>query len=83
MVELWRLAELRQVQGVGDGSALLLHDAGVRSVRDLSRRNPDRLHERLEEVNEERARLLVAPGRYEVLHWIRRAQRLVEIAEEE
>ncbi len=38
MIDLWGLAELRQVHGVGEASAQLLLVSGVRSLEDLSRR---------------------------------------------
>lgn len=82
MLDLWRLAELRQVHGIGDASALLLLHSGVRSVADLGRRNPNRLYDHLVEVNEDQKWLDMPPRQQDVLHWIRRARRLTELDQE-
>lgn len=78
LVDLWRLAQLQQVHGVGDSTAKLLLRAGVRSVADLSRRNPDRLHEELERVNRQDRVLSMSPRKRDILRWIRRAKRLIK-----
>jgi hypothetical protein len=39
--------ELQQLPGVGPSIAADLHSLGVRSVRDLSRRDPEQLYKRL------------------------------------
>lgn len=79
--ELQRLAELRAVQGVGDGSALLLMEAGVLPVRDLRRRNPARLHRALAKTNARLSVLGRHPGRNVVALWVSRAARFVDAAE--
>lgn len=81
MLDLWRLAELRQVHGVGDATAQLLLEAGVRSVVDLSRRNPDNLYKALKDVNEEQKLLGISPRKRMILRWIRRARRILEFSQ--
>lgn len=47
-------ADLFRIKGVAGQMAELLHQAGVESVPELARRDPDHLHDKLVEVNERR-----------------------------
>lgn len=46
--------ELRQLPGIGPRMAADLRRLGVRSVRDMARRNPERLYARLCEITGQR-----------------------------
>lgn len=66
--------ELQHITGIGEKFAELLREAGVASLRDLARRNPESLHERLVQVNEQHQVVSQVPALELVRDWIMQAQ---------
>ena len=67
-------ADLQRLMGIGRKYAELLREAGVESVRALARRNPQNLHEKLRQVNEQHQIVSQAPALELVANWIVQAQ---------
>ena len=67
-------ADLQRLTGIGRKYAELLREAGVESVRALARRNPQNLHEKLRQVNEQHQIVSQAPALELVANWIAQAQ---------
>jgi predicted flap endonuclease-1-like 5' DNA nuclease len=66
--------ELQHITGIGEKFAELLREAGVVSLRDLARRNPESLHERLVQVNEQQQVMSQVPTLELATDWITQAQ---------
>lgn len=69
-------ADLMRVKGVGEEYSDLLEAAGVDTVVELARRNPDNLYERLVQVNEEKKLVRRLPTREMVAAWVEFAKTL-------
>jgi predicted RecB family nuclease len=69
-----RIADLTRVRGVAQEYAELLEAAGVGTVKDLRRRNAERLTQELEKINKERKLVRLPPGESRVRAWIAAAQ---------
>ena len=67
-------ADLQDLTGIGSRFAELLRAAGVESVRELARRNPANLHEKLIEVNEQQQVVSQVPSLELVTDWITQAK---------
>jgi predicted flap endonuclease-1-like 5' DNA nuclease len=65
---------LQHITGIGEKYAELLREAGVASLRDLARRNPESLHERLVQVNEQQHVVSQVPALELMTDWITQAQ---------
>jgi|FLYL01.1.fsa_nt_gi predicted flap endonuclease-1-like 5' DNA nuclease len=63
-------ADLMRVKGIGGEYADLLHAAGVGTLKELRRRNPDSLLARLDEVNQAKGLVSRLPTRGMVARWI-------------
>jgi predicted flap endonuclease-1-like 5' DNA nuclease len=72
-------ADLMRVRGVGEEYSDLLEKAGVDTVVELAQRNPDNLHERLLEVNEEKRLVRRPPSRGTVSDWVEQAQAMPRV----
>jgi predicted flap endonuclease-1-like 5' DNA nuclease len=71
------MADLYRVKGIGSEYAELLEKAGVDTVKELSKRSPEKLHAKLVEVNARgRGRVRVQPGLKRVESWVRQAKRM-------
>jgi predicted flap endonuclease-1-like 5' DNA nuclease len=66
--------ELQHITGIGEKFAELLREAGVVSLRDLARRNPESLRERLVQVNEQQHVVSQVPTLELATDWITQAQ---------
>lgn len=69
-------ADLMRIVGIGEQYSDLLEVAGVDTVLELARRNPDNLHEKLVEVNAEKRLVRRLPTRDMVANWIEQAKGL-------
>lgn len=69
-------ADLMRITGIGEQYSDLLEVAGVDTVLELARRNPDNLHEKLVEVNAEKRLVRRLPTRDMVANWIEQAKGL-------
>ncbi|MGH8932022.1 MAG: DUF4332 domain-containing protein [Egibacteraceae bacterium] len=69
-------ADLFRIRGVAGEYAELLEAAGVDSVPELSRRNPDNLAKGLAEANERRKLVRQVPSAKQVASWVNEAKTL-------
>jgi predicted flap endonuclease-1-like 5' DNA nuclease len=72
-------ADLHRVRGIGEEYSDLLEVAGVDTVAELARRNPESLYQKLVEVNAATARVRRLPTPSQVADWIRQANALPRI----
>jgi NADPH:quinone reductase-like Zn-dependent oxidoreductase/ferredoxin len=70
ILEWVNIADLIRIKGVGEEYSDLLEEAGVASVVDLSRRDPEDLHAKLLKVNEEKTLVRRVPSLNAVRDWI-------------
>ena len=72
-------ADLMRITGIGEEYSDLLEWAGVDTVPELAKRNPDNLHKRMLEVNEEKRLVRRPPTRDMVARWVEQAVTLKRI----
>ena len=70
------MADLFRIKGIGEEYADLLEAAGVDTVPELSQRNPENLHSKLAEINEEKKLVRRVPNQAEVGGWVEQAKQL-------
>ena len=68
--------DLFRVKGIGEEYSDLLEEAGVDTVPELAQRNPENLHQKLLEVNEEKELVRRPPSQQEVSRWVEQAKEL-------
>jgi predicted flap endonuclease-1-like 5' DNA nuclease len=73
--------DLFRVKGVGEEYADLLEAAGVDTVPELAQRNPQNLHRKLIEVNEEKKLVRQTPSKAAVENWVKQAKALPRVIE--
>ena len=76
VLEWVNLADLFRVKGVGGEYSDLLEEAGVDTVVELSRRNPENLHAKILEVNEKKKLVRRPPTLDKVRDWVEQAKKL-------
>ncbi len=64
------LADLMRINGIGPQYAELLEAAGVDTVKELRRREAEKLARTMEDVNEERQLTRITPAGTTVLKWV-------------
>jgi predicted flap endonuclease-1-like 5' DNA nuclease len=69
-------ADLARVKGVGEEYADLLELAGVDTVPELAQRNPQNLHQKLVEINDEKDLVRRVPSLAAVQGWVAQAKEL-------
>jgi predicted flap endonuclease-1-like 5' DNA nuclease len=74
-------ADLCRVRGIGPEFADLLEEAGVDTVRELSRRKPEKLHEALLGTNREQNLVRQMPSPLQLKDWIDQAKKLPGIVQ--
>jgi predicted flap endonuclease-1-like 5' DNA nuclease len=67
-------ADVMRIRGVGEEYSDLLEKAGVDTVPELAQRNPDHLHQKIIQVNEEKELVRRPPTRNMVARWIEQAK---------
>lgn len=67
-------ADLFRIKGVAEEYSDLLEEAGVDTVVELAQRNPDNLHAKLVEVNNEKALVRQLPSKGQVADWVQQAK---------
>ncbi len=70
------MADLFRIKGVASQFAELLKAAGVDTVKELRTRNPENLHAKLVEVQEEKKITRAVPGLSQVADYIEQAKNL-------
>ena len=76
ILEWVNLSDLFRIKGVGSEYSDLLEEAGVDTVVELSGRNPDNLHAKIIEINEEKKLVRRPPTLETVKSWIEQAKTL-------
>jgi len=74
-------ADLFRIKGIGSEYADLLEIAGVNTVVQLARRNPENLHAKLEEVNSQKKLVRKLPTLNQVKDWIEQAKTMPRVVE--
>jgi PAS domain S-box-containing protein len=69
-------ADLMRVPGIGEEYSDLLELAGVDTVKELRRRSPENLYQKMQEVNEQRPVVRRVPSLSEVSAWIEAASEI-------
>ena len=69
-------ADLCRIKGVGSEYSDLLECSGVDTVKELAKRKPANLHEKMAQVNKKRKCVRQLPGPKMVSGWVRHAKRL-------
>lgn len=76
LLEWANLSDLFRIKGVGEEFSDLLEEAGVDTVPELAQRNPENLHQKLIEVNEEEELVRRVPSLKQITDWIEQAKDL-------
>jgi len=71
--------DLFRIKGIGEEYASLLEEVGVKTVRDLARRNPERLYQQMVEVNCTTQLVRRLPSLAQVGDWIAQAKKLPRV----
>jgi predicted flap endonuclease-1-like 5' DNA nuclease len=76
ILEWVNLVDLLRIKGVGEEYSDLLEEAGVDTVVELAKRNPEKLYNKMKQVNDEKNLVNRAPFLSEVLGWVEQARAL-------
>jgi predicted flap endonuclease-1-like 5' DNA nuclease len=79
ILEWVNLADLYRIKGVGSEYSDLLEEAGVDTVVELAKRDPDNLTAKMAEINKIANLVNKLPGRKQVAKWIAQAKRLPRV----
>ena len=79
ILEWVNLADLFRIKGIGEEYSDLLEEAGVDTVPELAQRNPENLHRKMVEVNEEKKLVRRVPGLSQVENWVAQAKELPRV----
>lgn len=71
--------DLFRIKGIGEEYASLLEEVGVKTVRDLARRNPNRLYRQMVKVNRTKQLVRRLPSLAQVEDWIAQAKKLPRV----
>jgi predicted flap endonuclease-1-like 5' DNA nuclease len=72
-------ADLFRIQGIAGEYSDLLEEAGVDSVPELATRNPQNLHQKLTEINEQKQLVRQLPSAAQVSGWVEQAKKLPRV----
>jgi len=81
ILEWVNLSDLFRIKGVGSEYSDLLEEAGVDTVVELSRRNPDNLCAKIAEINEEKKLVRRPPTLDAIKDWVEQAKTLPRMVE--
>jgi predicted flap endonuclease-1-like 5' DNA nuclease len=73
--------DLFRIKGIGEEYSDLLEEAGVDTVPELAQRNAANLHEKITEVNEQKALVRRLPSQSQVADWVEQAKELPRVIE--
>ncbi len=76
VLEWVNMADLFRIEGIGEEYSDLLEEAGVDTVVELSKRDPENLHAKLKEVNEQKKLVKQLPSLDTVKKWVEEAKKL-------
>ena len=81
ILEWVNLADLFRIKGVGEEYSVLLEEAGVDTVIELSNGNAENLFEKVNEVNKEKKLVRKTPALSMIQSWIEQAKKLNRVIE--
>ena len=81
ILEWVNLSDLMRIKGVGEEYSDLLEEAGVDTVVELSRRVPENLYAKMQEINETKELVRRTPTLNDVTIWVDQAKKLPRIIE--
>ena len=76
ILEWVNLVDLLRIKGVGEEYSDLLEEAGVDTVVELAKRNPEKLYNRMKQINEEKNLVNKVPFLSDVFSWVEQARAL-------
>jgi predicted flap endonuclease-1-like 5' DNA nuclease len=76
ILEWVNLSDLMRIRGIGEEYSDLLEEAGVDTVVELARRNPDNLYAKVVEINEAKNLVRRTPTLDAIKDWIEEAKTL-------
>lgn len=76
ILEWVNLADLFRIKGIGEEYSDLLEEAGVDTVVELSKREPENLHAKILEINKEKKLVRKPPTLEQVKNWVEQAKKL-------
>ncbi len=76
LLEWTNLSDLARIKGIGEEYSDLLEEAGVDTVSELSRRVPEKLYQKILEINEQKRLVRRAPAETSVENWVQQAKKL-------
>jgi len=76
ILEWVNLSDLFRIKGIGEEYSDLLKEVGVKTVVQLARRNPNKLHQTIIGVNEAKKRVRRPPSLNQIKDWIDQAKTL-------
>lgn len=77
MILRWvNMADLFRIKGIGEEYSDLLEATGVDTVPELAQRNPENLHQKMSEVNQEKQLVRKLPASSQVNEWVSQAKGL-------
>ncbi len=79
VLEWVNLADLYRIKGVGSEYSDLLEEAGVDTVVELSKRDPEHLHGKMIEINNAKNLVNRMAGLKQVRNWVSQAKRLPRV----
>ena len=79
VLELANRADLARMKGVAGIYSDLLEQAGVDTIKELATRNPENLHAKIVEVNNEKRLATRLPTVLDVLEWVEAAQEMPKV----
>jgi predicted flap endonuclease-1-like 5' DNA nuclease len=79
VLELANRADLARMKGVAGIYSDLLEQAGVDTIKELATRNPENLHAKIIEVNNEKRLATRLPTVLDVLEWVEAAQAMPKV----
>jgi len=76
ILEWVNLVDLLRIKGVGEEYSDLLEEAGVDTVVELAKRNPEKLYTKMKQINEEKNLVNKVPFLSDVFSWVEQARAL-------
>lgn len=79
ILEWVNLADLCRIKGVGEEISDLLEEAGIDTVPELATRNPENLHAKLVQINDEKKLVRQVPSVKQVSDFVQQAKDLPRV----
>ena len=79
ILEWVNLADLFRIKGVGEEYSDLLEEAGVDTVVELARRNPENLYRKVVAVNQQKKLVRKLPTQGQISDWVAQAKKLPRV----